>query len=517
MTFALSHPPFRLRIPAMEVKVWMDGYQRVVCGVTEQTTCQDLIVALAQASGVTGRYAIYEKWRSTVNCLSPAEYPLLVLRKWGDYSHDVQFILRHSTVDGRKVRGVEGDGGPGPPERPVALKKSLTISGAHGRARGVEVEVCPRNNLGHSVDSSEQSSVASQSSASLSPYTSLERRNVNGHETSATYNGLGRDKDKDRPVGSVQLPFPLPVERHVGVSAGNNPSRQDGRPEKPQPAGGLKTQVPRPGYLGVSGKEPLFNNGTTRISVSDNSSVSEGNSSSSSSSPVVSQSPNISNSSAADIISSFSSKNVLQNRKRHDANDRDLLVTQSPSSSSSSSSKAPILGSSILKLVATTSKSQHTRGRNPIQDCGIKDPEQQQHQQDTLCHPPSHPPRAKKFQMPKGAWAYPLPHFPPPPPTATPPPPPAETSAVPSGAIRRSPHSASVESRSSSSSGSGGVSVASASSERLESTNSGAEEMEREREERRRRRELVELIRAQEQELKKCESRLKELDCGKYS
>lgn len=35
----------------MELKVWVDGVQRVVCGVSEVTTCQEVVVALAQAIG----------------------------------------------------------------------------------------------------------------------------------------------------------------------------------------------------------------------------------------------------------------------------------------------------------------------------------------------------------------------------------------------------------------------------------------------------------------------------------
>lgn len=36
---------------AMELKVWVDGVQRIVCGVTEFTTCQEVVIALAQAIG----------------------------------------------------------------------------------------------------------------------------------------------------------------------------------------------------------------------------------------------------------------------------------------------------------------------------------------------------------------------------------------------------------------------------------------------------------------------------------
>lgn len=35
----------------MELKVWVDGVQRIVCGVTEFTTCQEVVIALAQAIG----------------------------------------------------------------------------------------------------------------------------------------------------------------------------------------------------------------------------------------------------------------------------------------------------------------------------------------------------------------------------------------------------------------------------------------------------------------------------------
>lgn len=37
---------------AMELKVWVDGVQRIVCGVTEFTTCQEVVIALAQAIGM---------------------------------------------------------------------------------------------------------------------------------------------------------------------------------------------------------------------------------------------------------------------------------------------------------------------------------------------------------------------------------------------------------------------------------------------------------------------------------
>lgn len=45
-------------LAAMELKVWVDGIQRVVCGVSEQTTCQEVVFALAQAIGESFRAQI---------------------------------------------------------------------------------------------------------------------------------------------------------------------------------------------------------------------------------------------------------------------------------------------------------------------------------------------------------------------------------------------------------------------------------------------------------------------------
>lgn len=80
----------------MELRVWVDGVQRVVCGITDQTTVQEVVIALAQATGRTGRYTLVERWRNAERLLPPSETPLTVLAKWGTYASDVQFILRRS-------------------------------------------------------------------------------------------------------------------------------------------------------------------------------------------------------------------------------------------------------------------------------------------------------------------------------------------------------------------------------------------------------------------------------------
>ncbi|XP_070763951.1 ras association domain-containing protein 8 [Enoplosus armatus] len=80
----------------MELKVWVDGVQRVVCGVTEATTCQEVVIALAQAIGRTGRYTLVEKWRDTEHHLAPHESPVASLNTWGQYAGDVQLILHRT-------------------------------------------------------------------------------------------------------------------------------------------------------------------------------------------------------------------------------------------------------------------------------------------------------------------------------------------------------------------------------------------------------------------------------------
>lgn len=78
----------------MELKVWVEGIQRIVCGVTDTTTCQDVVFALAHATGKSGRFTLIERWRNNERQLAPHENPLKILMKWGEYSNDVQFILQ---------------------------------------------------------------------------------------------------------------------------------------------------------------------------------------------------------------------------------------------------------------------------------------------------------------------------------------------------------------------------------------------------------------------------------------
>nr|XP_046253818.1 ras association domain-containing protein 8 [Scatophagus argus] len=80
----------------MEVKVSVDGIQRVVCGVTEETTCQEVVIALAQALGQPGRYTLRETFKDFERCMTPKERLLETLEKYGEQAREVQLTLFHN-------------------------------------------------------------------------------------------------------------------------------------------------------------------------------------------------------------------------------------------------------------------------------------------------------------------------------------------------------------------------------------------------------------------------------------
>uniref|UniRef100_A0A8B9K4P7 Ras association domain family member 11 n=1 Tax=Astyanax mexicanus TaxID=7994 RepID=A0A8B9K4P7_ASTMX len=79
----------------MEVKVYVEGIQRIVCGVTENTTCQEVVIALAQALGRTGRYTLREKFKEYERNVTPDERLLGSLEKYGQQAREVQLTLQH--------------------------------------------------------------------------------------------------------------------------------------------------------------------------------------------------------------------------------------------------------------------------------------------------------------------------------------------------------------------------------------------------------------------------------------
>ncbi|KAM4737998.1 ras association domain-containing protein 8 [Anableps anableps] len=80
----------------MEVKVSVNGIPRVVCGVTEETTCQEVVLVLAQSIRQPGRYTLREKFKDFERCMTPDERLLETLEKYGEQAKEVQLSLQHN-------------------------------------------------------------------------------------------------------------------------------------------------------------------------------------------------------------------------------------------------------------------------------------------------------------------------------------------------------------------------------------------------------------------------------------
>ncbi|KAG7483342.1 ras association domain-containing protein 8-like isoform X1 [Solea senegalensis] len=90
----------------MELKVWVEGVVRVVCGLSLHTSCQDVVIALAQAIGQTGRYILFLKLRGNERQLVANDCPLQHLAKLGQLATEAQFILHRtgpSLSDGQEM------------------------------------------------------------------------------------------------------------------------------------------------------------------------------------------------------------------------------------------------------------------------------------------------------------------------------------------------------------------------------------------------------------------------------
>ncbi|XP_067269995.1 ras association domain-containing protein 8 [Pseudorasbora parva] len=172
----------------MEVKVYVEGVQRIVCGVTEKTTCQEVVIALAQALGRTGRYTLREKFKEYERNVSPDELLLESLEKYGEQAKEVQLTLKHI--------------GPTPGEEtnpPMALLRRVEGTGRARRGSGAiglhRQSLPPLSRLGiHSEQPPEEPKRPKRKSLTLmeEAWGWLENLGRGGKQQS------GRDKGKDK-------------------------------------------------------------------------------------------------------------------------------------------------------------------------------------------------------------------------------------------------------------------------------------------------------------------------------
>lgn len=94
-----------------DLRVWVDGVERVVRGAHEDTTCENILLALANATGKLGRFALLEKWRDLERILPREAKPIKCLQMWGKQASEVKFVLKlmkdKSTPNAAEVGGEE--------------------------------------------------------------------------------------------------------------------------------------------------------------------------------------------------------------------------------------------------------------------------------------------------------------------------------------------------------------------------------------------------------------------------
>lgn len=192
----------------MELKVWVEGIQRIVCGVTEATTCQDVVYALAHATGKTGRFTLIERWRNNERLLAPQEHPLKVVTKWGEYSSEVQLILQRS--------GGWGGGNSGTGTSPPPVNSLNSVGGSGNNSSEVSSierqENCDFLSTSMSNSTQSQSSRRNCGAASLLQVTS-------GNQRRAPYTASQTNNKKEK--GDVTV-SQIPSTKLVGSTATEN-------------------------------------------------------------------------------------------------------------------------------------------------------------------------------------------------------------------------------------------------------------------------------------------------------
>lgn len=97
----------------MDLRVYVDGVARIICDLTRTTTVHDVIIALAQYKGKTGRYSLIERAPDgSQRTLSPNEHAhelvnhpdwCYILRQNSPNSDLSYGQKRSKSLDGRKT------------------------------------------------------------------------------------------------------------------------------------------------------------------------------------------------------------------------------------------------------------------------------------------------------------------------------------------------------------------------------------------------------------------------------
>ena len=87
----------------VEFYAWVDDHLRTICGLTQGTTCWQVVEALCEATGKKGQHLLWEVWRDFGRPISPRESVVSLMRQWGQELPTVRFVLR-SKEEGSLVK-----------------------------------------------------------------------------------------------------------------------------------------------------------------------------------------------------------------------------------------------------------------------------------------------------------------------------------------------------------------------------------------------------------------------------
>ncbi|KAI6660104.1 hypothetical protein LOD99_10578 [Oopsacas minuta] len=78
----------------VEFYAWVDSHLRTICGLTQETTCWQVVEALCEATGKKGQHLLWEVWRDFGRPISPRESVVSLMRQWGQELPTVRFVLK---------------------------------------------------------------------------------------------------------------------------------------------------------------------------------------------------------------------------------------------------------------------------------------------------------------------------------------------------------------------------------------------------------------------------------------
>lgn len=78
----------------VEFSVWVDDHLRTICGLTQETSCWQVIEALCEATCKKEPHLLWEVWRGFGRPINHRENVVSLMRQWGPELATVKFVLK---------------------------------------------------------------------------------------------------------------------------------------------------------------------------------------------------------------------------------------------------------------------------------------------------------------------------------------------------------------------------------------------------------------------------------------